>query len=79
MTPDEYRAAIAALGLTQLAAARLLGVNPRTSRKWACGEAPIAEPAVRMLRLMIALRISPERALKLVGAPGAPSHQRDQA
>jgi len=76
MTPDEYREAIASLGLTQLAAARLVGVNPRTSRKWACGEAPIAEPAARMLRLMIALKISPERATKLLGVR---SHQRDPA
>lgn len=35
MTPDEYREALEALGLTQGEGARLLGVDERTSRRWA--------------------------------------------
>ncbi len=54
MTPDEYRAAIEKLGLSQIAAARLLGVDERTSRRWALGERDIPPPAVRFLRYLIA-------------------------
>jgi hypothetical protein len=35
MTPAQYRDALARLDLTQVAAARLLGINDRTSRRWA--------------------------------------------
>jgi hypothetical protein len=35
MTPAQYRDALARLDLTQVAAARLLGVDDRTSRRWA--------------------------------------------
>lgn len=49
MTPDEYRAAIARLGLSQVAAGRLLGVDGRTSQKWALGERAVPPPVVRLL------------------------------
>ena len=35
MTSTQYRAALAHLGLSQVGAARLLGVNGATSRRWA--------------------------------------------
>ena len=35
MTAGQYRAALARLALTQVGAARLLGVNEATSRRWA--------------------------------------------
>jgi hypothetical protein len=35
MTPAQYRDALARLDLTQVAAARLLGIDDRTSRRWA--------------------------------------------
>ena len=35
MNANQYRAALAKLGLTQVGAARLLGVDPKTSRNWA--------------------------------------------
>ncbi len=56
MTADEYRTAIEALGLSQIAAARLLGVDARTSRRWVRGERDIPEPAARFLRYLIATR-----------------------
>lgn len=40
MTPDTYRAAIAALNLSQRAAARVIGVNERTSRTYAARGVP---------------------------------------
>lgn len=54
MTPDEYREALEALGLTQVGGARLLGVDERTSRRWACGERDVPPPAQRFLRYLIA-------------------------
>jgi hypothetical protein len=63
MTPDEYRDALEALGLKQGGGARLLGVDDRTSRRWACGERDIPPPAERFLRYLIATGRSGEYAM----------------
>lgn len=54
MTADEYRYSIERLGLSQVAAAKALGVDPRTSRRWANDERSIPEPVAILLRLMLA-------------------------
>ena len=41
MTGREFTAAIERLGLTQVAAAKMLGTNPRTVRRWVSGDASI--------------------------------------
>lgn len=64
MTSDEYRETLETLGLTQGGAARLLGVDDRTSRRWACGERDIPPPAERFLRYLIATGRSGEYAMK---------------
>ena len=64
MTADEYRNAIDHLGLSQIAAARLLGVDERTSRRWANGERDVPPPAQRFLRYLIATGRSGEYAMK---------------
>jgi DNA-binding transcriptional regulator YiaG len=64
MTPDQYRSTIETLGLSQIAAARLLGVDERTSRRWANGERDIPPPAERFLRYLIATGRSGEYAMK---------------
>ena len=66
MTADDYRKAIEALGLSQVAAAHLLGVDERTSRRWASGERDVPAPAERFLRYLIASRTSPEKVLKVL-------------
>ena len=66
MTADEYRKAIERLGLSQVAAARLLGVDARTSRRWATGERELPGPAVRFLRYLLRSGKSGEHALKLL-------------
>lgn len=48
MTPAEYRAALSALGLSQLAAGRWLGVSPKTSQRYAT--AGPTETAARLIR-----------------------------
>lgn len=40
MTADNFRAALACLGLTQTGAARVIGVDARTVRRWAETGAP---------------------------------------
>jgi DNA-binding transcriptional regulator YiaG len=49
MTKNQYRAMLERLELTQAAAAAVLGVDARTSRKWANGERPVDETAARFL------------------------------
>jgi transcriptional regulator with XRE-family HTH domain len=49
MTPDQFRAALCRLGQTQAGAARLLGVDGRTVRRYASGEREIPKPAQRLL------------------------------
>ncbi|MBO0754273.1 MAG: hypothetical protein J2P54_00300 [Bradyrhizobiaceae bacterium] len=66
MTAHEYRKALAHLGLSQLAAARLLGVNPRTSRRWALGEQNVSETASRFLSFLIACECSGEQAMAIL-------------
>ncbi len=51
MTPAQYRAAIAALGLTQAGAAEFLGVSLRTSHGYANGQ-----PIPKAIGLLLALQ-----------------------
>lgn len=49
MTPDQYRAAISTLGLSQLAAGRWLGVSPKTAQNYATkGPSGPAQRAILM-------------------------------
>jgi DNA-binding transcriptional regulator YiaG len=67
MTADEYRAAIETLGLSQVAASKLLGVDERTSRRWANGERDVPPPAARFLKYLIATGKTGEKAMKVLG------------
>jgi DNA-binding transcriptional regulator YiaG len=64
VTSDEYRQTIDQLGLSQNGAARLLGVDERTSRRWALGERDIPPPAERFLRYLIATGKTGEYAMR---------------
>jgi DNA-binding transcriptional regulator YiaG len=68
MTPDDYRDAIEKLGLSQVAAAKLLGVDERTSRRWANGERDVPAPAVRFLQYLIATKKTGDQAMKVLGS-----------
>lgn len=52
MTSVEFRATLALAELSQLEAARMLGVAPRTVRRWALGEADIPPPVAKLLYLL---------------------------
>jgi DNA-binding transcriptional regulator YiaG len=54
MTPTEFRAALAEIGLSQAAFARWADVNPRTVRRWLSGKTAI--PAHGGLLLDLAAR-----------------------
>lgn len=58
MTANQYRAALAKLDLTQVGAARLLGVNDVTSRRWA--RHGVTGTAATLLRLLLAGKITIE-------------------
>lgn len=65
MTPNEYRDALAALSLSQVGAARLLGVDPRTSRHWAADMNPPRAVAL-CLRLMLTHGVTADEAKRLL-------------
>lgn len=58
MTAKQFQAAIDRLGLSQVGAARLLGADPRTARRWSLGERSVPEPVAIILRLMLAGKIT---------------------
>jgi transcriptional regulator with XRE-family HTH domain len=59
MTSEALRAALAALGLSQMACARLFGVNGTTAQRWARGEQDIPRAVELALNLMIKYRVNP--------------------
>lgn len=63
MTPKQYRKALDELGLSQVEAAKLLGVNPRTSRRYALGERSIPKPVELLLKRLVDEERSNKRAL----------------
>ena len=60
MTPKQLQHAIDQLDLSQRRAARFLGVDERTMRKWIAGNARIPEAVAKLLRLMIRQKLKPE-------------------
>jgi DNA-binding transcriptional regulator YiaG len=52
MTPDQFRAALADLGLSQAGFARLAQVNPRTVRRWCDGTRAVPGPVVALLGVL---------------------------
>ena len=53
MTPDQFRAALADLELSQADFARLAMVDARTVRRWCDGTRAVPGPAVALLRVMM--------------------------
>ena len=66
MTRNEYRKAIAIVGLSQLGAARFFKAGPRTGQRWAAKSPP--NGIALCLRLMLALKLSANDVMKLLGA-----------
>jgi hypothetical protein len=83
VAPKEFEEAIAVLGLSQVGAGRFLKIGDRQIRKWIAGDARIPESAAMLLRLLIALKITPEQveAMQEVKQAKAPKRtpRRQQA
>jgi hypothetical protein len=60
MTPNQYKAALKALGLSQERAGDWLSIGRRTSQGYALGEYPVPEPIAKLLRLMVRLELNPK-------------------
>jgi hypothetical protein len=58
-TPDELRRALDQMGLSQVGAACLFGVNDRTVRRWIKGDQPIPRLVEIVLWLMIKYKVKP--------------------
>jgi DNA-binding transcriptional regulator YiaG len=56
MTSDQFRAALADLGLSQAGFARLAMVDARTVRRWCDGTRAVPGPVVALLALLSAHR-----------------------
>jgi DNA-binding transcriptional regulator YiaG len=52
MSPDDLKDMLARLGFSQSGAARILGVDSRTVRRWIAGDRDIPAPAVVFFRLL---------------------------
>ena len=53
MSAEEFRAALAIVGLSISRAAPLLGISVRQARRWAAGTSPINPASAKLLRLMV--------------------------
>jgi DNA-binding transcriptional regulator YiaG len=58
MTPIQFRNALRRLDCTISRAARLLGADERTARRWAAGDRGMPEAAAKLLRLAVAGKIT---------------------
>jgi DNA-binding transcriptional regulator YiaG len=66
MTPEQFKRALDELELTQPTAAALLGVHPRTTRRWANAEREIPMPVRNFLWYLIGKRADPNDAMRVV-------------
>lgn len=58
MTPNQFRAALDRLKLSQLGAARLFNSNDRTVRRWVIGERGVPPTVVILVKLMLAGKVT---------------------
>jgi transcriptional regulator with XRE-family HTH domain len=61
MKPKQYKAAREALGWTHERVADVIGVNVRTPYRYQTGDVEVPEPAARLLRLLVLLRLTQTR------------------
>jgi hypothetical protein len=74
MTANQYRAALKRIGISNYAAAPWLGISRRAAQGYALGETSVPQPIARLLRLVMKLNLSPDKATKLWARPkGSPA------
>jgi DNA-binding transcriptional regulator YiaG len=77
MTPSDFRAALADLGLSQAGFARFAMVDARTVRRWCDGTRAVPGPVVALLGMMDKQRLTAplficRGTVFCISAPGAP-------
>ena len=60
MTPAQFRSALKKLDISQVKIADALGIDQRTARRYAAGDADIPEPVAIILRLLLSGKIKLE-------------------
>ena len=73
MTANQYRAALAALGLTQAEAAEFLGISIRAAHGYA-NDMPVPTAIAKLLHLMVRLKLKPERKVNRQPPDKRPRH-----
>jgi hypothetical protein len=58
MTSKQFCTALEMLGLSQVGAAKLLGIADRTCRRYVSGDAEVPGPTAKLLRLAITGKLS---------------------
>jgi transcriptional regulator with XRE-family HTH domain len=58
VTHQQFRSALARLGLSQARAAQLVGADERTGRRWALGERSVPQSVAVLLQLLLAGKIT---------------------
>jgi hypothetical protein len=71
MNDKRYRELYEQLDLSQVRMATFLGVDPRTSRRWALGEKNMPYDAAILLELMAKHKLTPDEARELADLPPA--------
>jgi hypothetical protein len=66
MNGDELKVTLKRLGLSQVGAARFLGHDGSTVRRWIAGKFPIPHTVEMLLRVMVRYRLTPDSVLSLV-------------
>lgn len=64
-TPERYRRLLDVVGLSQVGAGKFLGINSRTSRRFASGDSEIPDAIFILLEIMAAKKIDPDTARKI--------------
>ncbi len=65
MTPTQFTALLSRLGLTQVGAAKALGISDRQMRRYVAGQSDIPPPIVKLLRLVLAGGVTIEDVARL--------------
>jgi plasmid maintenance system antidote protein VapI len=60
MTPKQFKDTLHRLDISQVEAARLVGVNPRTARHWIAGDRSVHPAVAILLRLLTQGKITIE-------------------
>ena len=76
MNSKRYRELIEELEMSQVGMATFLGVDPRTSRRWALAEKNMPYDAAILLELMDKHGLTPDKARELAGLP-PPEEEHD--